>query len=135
MHLIASTYAQALPTALQVAEMSDSGDAWDNVGYIHYVMHNYDDAVEAFQAAIDKGNLSNSSDTLLFLARALMEIDEFDAARSAARQAADAADEDDRDSANQYLTFIDSSEQRYNIIAQRKEEAIDFYESYPSLLD
>ena len=135
MHLIASTYAQALPTALQVAEMSDSGDAWDNVGYIHYVMHNYDDAVEAFQAAIDKGNLSNSSDTLLFLARALMEIDEFDAARSAARQAADAADEDDRDSANQYLTFIDSSEQRYNIIAQRKEEAIDFYESYSSLLD
>ena len=64
-----------------------------------------------------------------------MEIDEFDAARSAARQAADAADEDDRDSANQYLTFIDSSEQRYNIIAQRKEEAIDFYESYPSLID
>lgn len=135
MHLIASTYADALPSALQVAEISDSGDAWDSVGYIHYVMHNYDDAVEAFQAAIDKGNLSNRSDTLIFLARALMELDEFDAARSAARQAADAGDSDDRESANQYLAFIDSSEQRYNIIAQRKEEAIDFYESYPSLLD
>ena len=135
MHLIASTYADALPIALQVAEMSDSGDAWDSVGYIHYVMTNYEEAAEAFQAAIDQGNLSNRSDTLMFLARALLELDDFEGARSAARQAADAGDSDERNSANQYLTFIDSSEQRFNIIEQRKQEAIDFYEPYPSLLD
>ena len=135
MFLIASDYANALPRALELAEISDSGDAWDSVGYIHYVMANYEDAADSFRAAIDKGNLSNRSDTLIFLARALLELDDFDGARSAARQAADAGDEDDRQSANQYLTFIQSTEQRYNIIEQRKQEAIDFYEPYPSLLN
>ena len=135
MFLIASDYANALPRALELAEISDSGDAWDSVGYIHYVMANYEESADAFRAAIDKGNLSNRSDTLIFLARALLELDDFDGARSAARQAADAGDEDDRQSANQYLTFIQSTEQRYNIIEQRKQEAIDFYEPYPSLLN
>lgn len=135
MHLIASTYEEALPNALRVAEMSDSGDGWDTVGYIHYVLHNYEDAVEAFRNAVDKGNLSDRSDTLLFLARSLIELDEFEEARSVARQAADAGDENGREAAQQYLTFIDSVEQRYNIIAERKAESIDFYEEYPSLLD
>jgi hypothetical protein len=135
MFLIASDYANALPRALELAEISDSGDAWDSVGYIHYVMANYEESADAFRAAIDKGNLSNRSDTLIFLARALLELDDFDGARSAARQAADAGDDDDRRSANQYLTFIQSTEQRYNIIEQRKQEAIDFYEPYPSLLN
>ena len=67
--------------ALQVAEMSDSGDGWDTVGYIHYVSNDYEEAAEAFQKAIDKGNLSNRSDTLLFLARALLELDDFEGAR------------------------------------------------------
>ena len=98
-------------------------------------MANYEESADAFRAAIDKGNLSNRSDTLIFLARALIELDDFDGARSAARQAADAGDDDDRQSANQYLTFIQSTEQRYNIIEQRKQEAIDFYEPYPSLLN
>ncbi|HBW84878.1 MAG: hypothetical protein CMD92_09070 [Gammaproteobacteria bacterium] len=133
--LIASDYASALPSALELAEISDSGDAWDSVGYIHYVMANYSDSADAFRSAIDKGNLSNRSDTLIFLARALLELDDFEGARSAARQAADAGDEEDRESANQYLTFIGNSEQRFNIIEQRKQEAIDFYEPYPSLLD
>ncbi len=135
MFLIASDYSNALPRALELAEISDSGDAWDSVGYIHYVMANYEDSAEAFRVAIDKSDLSNRSDTLIFLARALLELDDFDGARSAARQAADSDDEDDRRSANQYLTFIQSTEQRYNIIEQRKQEAIDFYEPYPSLLN
>jgi len=135
MHLIASTYADALPNAMRVAELSDDGNGWDTVGYIHYVMTNYEEAVEAFRNALDKGDLSDRSDTLLFLARSLIELDDFDGARSAARQAADAGDENGRSAAQQYLSFIDSTEQRFNIIAQRKAEAIDFYEEYPSLLD
>ena len=124
-----------MPHALQVAEMSDSGDGWDTVGYIHYVSNDYEEAAEAFRKAIDKGNLSNRSDTLLFLARALLELDDFEGARQAATQAADAGDERGRTSAQQYLTLVNSTEQRYNVIEQRKQEAIDFYQPYPSLID
>lgn len=135
MYLIGSYYEEALPTAVRVAEMSDSGDGWDTVGYLNYVMANYDEAAEAFQAAVDKGNLSNRSDTLLFLARSLLELDDFDGARSAARQASDAGDENDRNAAQQYLNFIANTERVYDIIQERKAEAIDFYQPYPSLLD
>ena len=135
MHLMATTFADGLPMALRVAEMSDSGDAWDTVGYIYYVMADYQAAAEAFQSAIDKGNLSNRSDTWLFLARSLLELDDFDGARTAARRASDAGDESARNAAQQYLTFIASSEQRYNIIEQRKAESIDYYRPYPSLID
>jgi hypothetical protein len=40
MYLIASDYANALPHALELAEISDSGDAWDSVGYINNVIAN-----------------------------------------------------------------------------------------------
>lgn len=134
MYLIASAYDEALEPALQVAEMSDSGDGWDTVGYIHYVSHRYEDAVEAFERAVDVGNLSNPSDTYLFLSRSHIELDNFEAALTAARRAADEGDSNDREAANNYISFINSTQQRYNIIEQRKQESIDFYESYPPLL-
>lgn len=134
MHLIASSYEDALEPALRVAELDPTGDGWDNVGYIHYVMHNYEESAEAFRQALDAGDLSDRSATLLFLARALIELDDFEGALAAARQAADAGDENDREAANTYITFINSSQQRYEVIERRKQESIDFYESYPPLL-
>lgn len=136
MHMIASTYADGLEVAQRVAELDPTGDGWDTVGYFHYMLYNYDDAAEAFQTAIDKGDLSDRSATLLWLSRSLYELDDFEGARAAARQAADSGDSDSsRNAASNYITLIDSTEQRYNIIEQRKAEAIDFYESYPSLID
>ncbi len=136
MHMIATTFADGLDVALRVAELDETGDGWDTVGYMHYMLADYEESVEAFEKAVDKGNLSDRASTLLFLSRALYELDEFEAARSAARQAADAADSDSsRNAASNYLTLIDSTEQRYNIIEQRKADAIDFYEPYPSLID
>ena len=135
MYLLASQYEAALAPALEVAEMSESGDGYDTYGYLHYVMRNYQEAADAFQMAIDKGNLSNRADTLLFLARALIELDDFEGAKDAARQSADAGGESERRSATDYITFIESTESRFNIIAERRQDAIDFYEPYPSLID
>jgi hypothetical protein len=135
MHLIGANYEGALEPARRVAEMSDSGDGYDTYGYIHYVLANYQDAADAFQLAIDKGNLSNRADTYLFLSRSLMELDDFEGARDAATQSADAGDESEQRSANDYIRFINSTEERFNIIQERKADAIDFYRPYPSLLD
>ena len=135
MYLIGSDFENALEPARQVAELSESGDGYDTYGYIHYVLHNYQEAADAFQMAIDKGNLSNRSDTLLFLARSLIELDDFDGAREAATDSADAGDENESRSANDYIGFIDSTQERFNIIEERKADAIDFYRPYPSLID
>ena len=134
MFLIGSDYANALEPALRVAELDPTGDGWDTVGYIHYVMHNYEEAVEAFEQALEVGDLSNPSDTWLFLSRARIELDDFDGALEAARRAADEGDTNDRDAANNYISFINSSKQRYDVIQRNKQESIDFYESYPPLI-
>lgn len=133
MHLIASTFADALPLAERLAEVSETGDGYDTVGYIHYILNDYEAASRAFQDALDKGDLNSRSDTLLFLARSLLELDDFDGARSAARQAADAGDEDEREAAGDYLQFIAITERRYNIIEERKADSIDYYEPYPPI--
>ena len=135
MYLLSSDFEAALEPALKVAEMSDSGDGYDTYGYVHYVLRNYQEAADAFQMAVDKGNLTNRADTLLFLSRALIEVDDFEGSTAAARQSADAGGESERRSATDYINFIESTETRFNIIAERRQDAIDFYEPYPSLLD
>jgi len=133
MFLVASEFEEALEPAGRVAELSDSGDGYDTYGYIHYVLHNYQLAADAFKEALDKGELDNRSDTLLFLSRSLIELDDFDGASDAAKSAAEAGDRSDQEYANDYLKFIDGTRNRFNILAQRRRDAIDFYRSYPPL--
>lgn len=133
MHLMASEYEKALVPALQAAELDETGDGFDTVGYIHYVLHDYESAAEAFQSAVDKGSLSNRSDTLMFLSRAHLELRDFDAAVEAATDAADAGNESDRKSAQDFMRAIESRRTRHDTIAGRRADAIDFYQSYPAL--
>ncbi len=133
MHLIASEFEDALEPAIQAAELDETGDGYDTVGYIHYVMANYEDSVTAFEAAIEKGELSNRADTLLFLARSHLELRNFDEAAEAARESSDAGDERARTAAQNFLRAIEGRRSFYNTIAGRKADAIDFYESYPPL--
>jgi tetratricopeptide (TPR) repeat protein len=133
MYLLASMWEEALEPAERVAELDETGDGYDTVGYIHYVMTNYEDAAEAFQMAIDKGELNDKGDTLMFLARSLLELDDFEGALSAAREASDLNDEDSRNGAQTYISFINNTKSRFDILAERRQDAIDFYESYPPL--
>jgi tetratricopeptide (TPR) repeat protein len=139
MYLLASMWEAALEPAERVAELDETGDGYDTVGYIHYVMTNYEDAAEAFQMALDKGDLNDKGDTLMFLARSLIELDDFEGALSAAREASDINDEnsrngeDSRNGARSYITFINNTKSRFDILAERRQDAIDFYETYPPL--
>ncbi|PCI76495.1 MAG: hypothetical protein COB20_10430 [SAR86 cluster bacterium] len=133
MHLMASEYENALEPAMAAAEADETGDGYDTLGYIHYVLHDYEAAAESFQSAIDKGELSDRSDTLMFLSRAYLELQEFDAAKEAATEAADAGDERASNSARDFIRAIDSRRIRYDTIASRREDAIDFYQAYPPI--
>lgn len=133
MHLMASEYENALEPAIAAAEADETGNAYDTLGYIHYVLHDYEAAAEAFQAAIDKGDLNDRSDTLMFLSRAFLELRDFDAAEEAATDAADAGDERASSSARDFIRAIEGRRTFYNTIAGRKEDAIDFYQPYPPL--
>ena len=134
MYQLAAEYEMAIEPATRVAEMSDSGDGYDQLGYLYYMIRDYQASADAFQAAIDKGNLTNASDTNLFYARALVELDRYEDAEAAARRAADLGDNNEQSAANGYLSFIEGQARRYNAIQQRREAVEEFMETYPSLL-
>jgi tetratricopeptide (TPR) repeat protein len=96
-------------------------------------MNNYEEASNAFQAAIDKGGLKDVADTYLFLARALLEMRKFDEAEEAASSASEAGDERSTKTAQDFLKLIASRKGYYEIIASRKADAIDFYRAYPPI--
>ena len=135
MSMLGAEYNGALAPALRAAELDDTGNSHDTLGYLYYVLHQYGDAAEAFRTALDRGGLEDRADTLLFLARSLVELDEFEAALEATADSAEAGGEQERNAAENYRDFIQSVRQLHNVLAQRRADAIDFYESYPSLID
>ena len=114
--------------------MSESGDGFDQLGYLQYMLRDYGAAAEAFSAVIDKGNLSNASDTNLFYARCLVELNQYEEAEAAARRAADLGDSNEQTAANSYIRFIEGQSARFNAIQQRRQQVEEFMETYPSLL-
>lgn len=133
MHMIANDFDRALLPASRLADISPTGDGFDTLGYIHYVLRNYAEAASAFSSAIEKGNLGDESDTLLFLARALLELDKFEEAITAAKKSAEAGGVNKQEAAQKYIRFIEGRQARAALIFQRKLDAIEFYEDYPAL--
>ena len=133
MLLIANELEDAVEPATTAADLDETGNASDTLGYLHYVMNNHEQAAEAFQEALDKGGLKDESDTYLFLARALLELKKFDEARDAASSASEAGDERSSKTAQDFIKLIDSRRSYYATIAARKEDAIDYYQPYPPI--
>jgi tetratricopeptide (TPR) repeat protein len=130
MYQLANEFDLAIEPATKLAEVSESGDGFDTLGYLHYVLHDYEAAAEAFQDALDKGNLSDASDTHRFLSMTLVELDRYEEAATQSRRAADLGTENQRRAAQTYLRFIEGQRARYVAIQTRKADVLDFYISY-----
>ncbi len=89
------------------------------------MMHDYENTVSAIREALNRGGLENVGDAELFLARALVELDQFDEATAAARR----AQEQGEASAASFLNYIENSKARFENLRMRKQDAIDFYRS------
>ena len=135
MSMLGAKYDDALEPALRAAELDETGNSHDTLGYLYYVLNQYEESAEAFRTALDRGGLEDRADTLLFLARALVELDEFEEALEATADSAEAGGEQEQTAARNYREFIQSVRQLHNVLAERRADAIDFYESYPSLID
>jgi lipopolysaccharide biosynthesis regulator YciM len=123
MYIMASEFSGAVEPAERLTELADDGESWDYLGYIHLMNRDYESAVDAMQTALQRGGLENQGDVQLSLARALVELDRFDEAESAARAAQNLG----VDNAQQFLTYIESSKNRYETLQQRKQESIEYY--------
>ncbi|MBJ54607.1 MAG: hypothetical protein CMQ46_05010 [Gammaproteobacteria bacterium] len=125
MYIIASEFEAAVEPAERLVEIVDDGEAWDYLGYIHLMNRDYASAVEAMQTALDRGGLENTGDVQLSLARALVELDRYDEALTAAQRAQQMG----ANNAGQFVSFVESSKARYEALQEQKERAIEYYQS------
>ncbi|ALO46157.1 tetratricopeptide repeat protein [Pseudohongiella spirulinae] len=125
MYIVASEFAAAVEPAERLVEIVDDAEAWDYLGYIHLMNRDYEGAVTAMQTALNKGGLENAGEVQLSLARALVELDRFDEALTAAQRARDLG----TNNAGQFVSFVESSKARHEALQQRKQEAIEYYRS------
>lgn len=133
MYMIASEFDEAVESATIAADLDPTGDSYDNLGYVYYQLKDYQASADAFESAVDKGDLRDRASTLLFYARALFELKEYDAAIAAARQSADAGDERDQTSATSYIRMVEGKKNWAETVARNKAASIDFYRGYPAL--
>ena len=125
MYLMASEYEKAVEPATKAAEMAENGDAYDQLGYIYYMMHDFKSSAEAIEKAIERGGLRSEGDTQLMLARALVELDRYDEAATAARRAKDLGER----SADGFIKYVADSKLLFDTLQKRKQDAIEFYRS------
>lgn len=123
MFIMASEFEGAVEPAVRLTELANDGESWDYLGYIYLMNRDYESAAEAMQTALDRGGLENQGDVQLSLARALVELDRFDEAETAARAAQNLG----VDNAQQFLTYIESSKNRFETLQERKEQSIEYY--------
>jgi hypothetical protein len=125
MYLMASEYEMALEPARRAAEMGESGDAYDYLGYIYVMLRDYKSAADAIKMALQRGGLKNPGETQLFLARALLEIEDYNGTAAAAQEAQRLGS----NGARQYLTHIERQREWRANLDRRKADAIEFYRS------
>src|SRR5690606_24080372 len=103
----------------------NDGEAWDYLGYVYLMNRDYESAARAMQTALERGGLENQGEVQLSLARALVELERFDEALTAAQRAQNMG----TNGASQFVTFVQASRDRHAALQQRKQESIEYYRS------
>ena len=144
MYTLASMYEDAIGPARQAAELDDTGNSLDSLGYLQYILGDAEAAVESFREALEKGELENRSDTLIYLARSLTELKEYEEALEIAQESMNVAIDEERDSAisaaRNYMQYINNRAERDRVLNERREAVIadehcfDCYRSYPPII-
>jgi lipopolysaccharide biosynthesis regulator YciM len=125
MYIMASEFTAAVRPAQRLVELQNDGESWDYLGYIHLMNRDYQAAADAMQTALQRGGLENQGEVQLSLARALVSLQRFDEALTAATRAREL----NTNGANQFVTFVRSSKDRYEALQARKQESIEYYRS------
>lgn len=131
LYLAASCYrlaredARSVPFMERAAELSEDGEKYFTLGVTHMVLAEWENAVEAFDKAFDKGDLSNPGNVHIQKARALMELNRYDEALEAAREAS--RDRETSDMAQTWIRLLGNEKNRYETIERQKRELAEYY--------
>lgn len=111
---MAREYEKALNPLLQAANKSMDGKIHMLLGNAYYQLARWQDAADAFEIAIEKGELSQEASTWMLLGQSHLNLKAFGQAAAAFEQAA--LDEDKAKQAQQWLDYIAYEKNRYQTL-------------------
>lgn len=108
LYQVAREFDRALPVIRQAAQMSSDGKMYERLGRSLFELGEYEDSIEAYTQAIDRGGLSEPGYARVMIGQSLYELDRKGEARDYFREASNFSD--GRQSANGWIRFLDSEE-------------------------
>ena len=109
----------AIEPTLMAAELADDGEMYSRLSSIYINLGRFDDAVEALNAAFDKGDLNRPDQAYLRQARAYLELERHDEGIEAVRLAA--RDERSEEAAATWLRYIQNEKTLYETKQRQRE--------------
>jgi tetratricopeptide (TPR) repeat protein len=107
---------KAIPAMEKAAKLSDDGDLYARLGNIYLDAEEYNKAIEAIQAGLDKGGVKRPDNARLVMGMAYFNLDQYEQAREAFRAAR--RDERSKKFAEQWIAYMNSEIERQKKLAE-----------------
>ena len=117
----AQEYEQAIPILLRAAQLSDDGQKYVVLGSLYSQLDQWENAAEAIEKGIKKGNVRNLFQAKLSLGSIFLEMRDFEKAKKEFRFVLKDGEKEDVERANALLRYAESEEYRLKNIAMRRD--------------
>ena len=117
----AQEYEQAIPILLRAAQLSDDGQKYVVLGSLYSQLDQWENAAEAIEKGIKKGNVRNLFQAKLSLGSIFLEMRDFEKAKEEFRFVLKDGEKEDVERANALLRYAESEEYRLKNIAMRRD--------------
>jgi tetratricopeptide (TPR) repeat protein len=122
---IAREDAKAIVPLARAAEMSEDGENYARLGRIYSTLGNFEESVNAFDQALEKGDLDREDQVQLSRARSYMELNRYDEGLVAARAAR--RDERSEETADTWITVLTREKARYEALQRQRRELAEYF--------
>ncbi|AZR43111.1 tetratricopeptide repeat protein [Marinobacter salarius] len=107
---------KTLPTLIQAAKISDTGELDVRLGQTYYQLDQWEQAVTSFRRGLNKGAPDQADNAYLLLGLSLYNLDRLDDAIDTFRQATKY--DDSRDEARRWIEYLEKEKERREQLAQ-----------------
>lgn len=111
---------KALPSLIQAARISDTGELDVRLGQTYFQLDQWGEAVTAFRKGLEKGELDRADNVYLLLGLSLYNLDRLDDAIDTFREAAKY--EASKDEARRWIQYLENERERRERLAQSLRE-------------
>ena len=118
---------RAIAPIQEALAIERSAKLYERLGQVYYNLERYEETVEAYNNALQTGDVDREDQLLLRLANTYTQLNQYDNAIDAARRAG-RADNRSSDLAQRYVSGFTQQKTRYDTLQRQRRELAGFFE-------